>query len=238
VLALILLLPVLGLCWALVRGTSEGPALFRQRRMGRNGQRFVLYKFRSMHIRRRARGPSHTVQNDMRITAVGAFLRRFKLDELPQFWNVVKGDMSLVGPRPKLPHHEGLLMPYRPGLTGHATLAFRHEERMLMEVPAREVDLFYQTVVKPIKACLDIRYMESATFLSDVAVLLNTMLRCFNCSADGRQELCGLLRRHAPEHLDRLAAAPRTPAPSKPMRTPTSVPELIDEPAVDLDDAA
>jgi lipopolysaccharide/colanic/teichoic acid biosynthesis glycosyltransferase len=235
-LALLGLAPVLGLCWVLVRCTSRGPAFFRQKRMGRNGQEFELYKFRSMRCNIDCEGPSHTVHNDLRITPVGALLRRYKLDELPQFWNVLKGDMSLVGPRPKLPHHELLYMPYRPGLTGHATLAFRHEERMLLEVPSHEIDHFYEAVVKPIKAELDVHYMEGATFLSDVNVLARTMVRCLNSNADARRELRNLLSRYAPGSMDRLAP-PRSVAPIS-LRPPTFVPELTDELAGDLDDAA
>lgn len=231
------LLPVLALCWLLVRCTSRGPAFFRQRRMGRNGQEFELYKFRSMRCEADEVGPSHTVHNDLRITRVGALLRRYKLDELPQFWNVLKGDMSLVGPRPKLPRHEVLHMPYRPGLTGRATLAFRHEERMLLEIPSDEIDLFYEAVVKPIKVELDVCYMEKATFLSDVRVLARTMVRCLKSSVDGRRELKDLLNRYAPEHLDRLAP-PRSVAPVISLRPPALDAELNDEFAGDLDDAA
>ena len=234
--ALLGLSPVLAICWILVRCTSRGPALFRQRRMGRNGQEFELYKFRSMRCESRSGGPSHTVHNDLRITRVGALLRRYKVDEVPQFWNVLKGDMSLVGPRPKLPHHELLRMPYRPGLTGHATLAFRHEERMLMEVPSHEVEHFYEAVVKPMKAELDVRYMERATFLSDLKVLARTSVRCLNSRADARRELRDLMSRYAPESIDRLTP-PRSVAPV--VFRPTSfVPEPTDEYAGDMDDAA
>jgi lipopolysaccharide/colanic/teichoic acid biosynthesis glycosyltransferase len=236
-LALLGLLPVLVLCWFLVRCTSPGPVFFRQRRMGRNGQEFELYKFRSMRHDSHSSGPSLTAHNDLRITPLGALLRRYKLDELPQFWNVLKGDMSLVGPRPKLPRYELLCMPYRPGLTGHATLAFRHEERMLLEVPSQEIDHFYEAVVKPIKAGLDVRYMERATFLSDVGVLARTMICCFHCSADARRELRDLLSRYAPQHMYRLKPA-RTVAPVISLRPPAFVPELTDEFAGDLDDAA
>jgi lipopolysaccharide/colanic/teichoic acid biosynthesis glycosyltransferase len=85
--ALLGLLPLLVLCWMLVRSTSAGPVFFKQRRMGRNGSEFDLYKFRSMHWQHNGSGPGHTVQNDLRITRVGALLRRYNLDELPQFWN-------------------------------------------------------------------------------------------------------------------------------------------------------
>lgn len=237
-LALTMLFPVLALCWFLVRSTSPGPVFFKQRRMGRGGRGFHLYKFRSMYWQRRSKGPSHTVHNDLRITPVGKMLRRYKLDELPQFWNVLKGDMSLVGPRPKLPRHEVLHMPYRPGLTGRATLAFRHEERMLMEVADHDVDHFYEAVVKPIKAELDIRYMEEATFLDDLNLLACTMIRCLHCSVDGRHELRELLKTYAPEHLARLAR-PRTGVPVTTALGPQAFDlEMKDKFAGDLDDAA
>jgi lipopolysaccharide/colanic/teichoic acid biosynthesis glycosyltransferase len=205
--------------------------------MGRNGQEFELYKFRSMRCGSHGCGPSHTVLNDHRITRLGAQLRRFKLDELPQFWNVLKGDMSLVGPRPKLPDHEPLRMPYRPGLTGRATLAFRHEERMLLEVPSHEIDLFYEIVVKQIKAQLDVQYMERATFLSDLNVLARTTVRCLNSRADARRELRELLSRYASQHMDRLAPQ-RHVAPVINLRPPNLVPELTERLAGKLDDAA
>jgi lipopolysaccharide/colanic/teichoic acid biosynthesis glycosyltransferase len=119
-----------------------------------------------------------TVTGDPRITALGAFLRRYKLDELPQFWNVLIGDMSLVGPRPKLPHHEGLNLSYRPGITGMATLAFRDEENLLSVIPQYQLDSVYDKYIKPTKARLDSEYMKSATFWSDLTVLWSTAFSC------------------------------------------------------------
>ena len=195
--ALLALSPVVTLCWILVRLGSPGPAFFSQHRMGRNGNEFILYKFRSMRIRRSVHAASHTVHDDDRITPVGKYLRRYKLDELPQFWNVVKGDMSLVGPRPKLSHHEALYMPYRPGLTGKATLAFRNEERMLLKVPLHQVDQFYQAVVKPIKAELDSAYMERATLASDLRIMLRTFASCLNYRENVSEELATLMADYA-----------------------------------------
>jgi hypothetical protein len=140
--------------------------------------------------------------------------------------------MSLVGPRPKLPQYEMLHMPYRPGLTGEATLAFRHEEKMLTEVPEDEVPGFYEAVIKPIKAELDIRYMERATFLDDVGMLARTMVRCLEFSVDARRELRVLMRDHAPEHLGQLAP-PRIIIP-----VITTVRPLSDEFEGDWDDVA
>lgn len=175
--ALVLLMPFMAVVAALIWLDSGGPVLFRQKRMGGNGREFTLCKFRSMHVERDYHS-CITVSGDARITRIGAVLRRYKLDELPQFWNVLRGDMGLVGPRPKLPHHEALHMTYRPGLTGAATLAFRNEESFLSGIPANELEAFYEMFVKPAKARLDFDYMRRATFLSDMAVLARTLTSC------------------------------------------------------------
>lgn len=234
--SLAVLSPVFAACWILVAFTSSGSGIFRQMRAGRYGTTFALYKFRSMRNSSAEGCLAHTVHNDGRITSVGAVLRRYKLDELPQFWNVLKGDMSLVGPRPKLPHHEGLEMPYRPGLTGKATLAFRHEERMLLEVQPDQVEQFYQEVVKPIKAQLDLEYMREATFLSDVRLLWQTMKRCIHCPADPRAELLEMVDRYAPQarhYLTDVETLQQHYAPEK-----ITGSGFGEELAPDLDDAA
>jgi lipopolysaccharide/colanic/teichoic acid biosynthesis glycosyltransferase len=174
---LLALSPVMLVIVLLVRLDSPGPALFRQRRAGRNREEFILFKFRSMRVEG-SDGPAITVSGDGRVTAVGAFLRRYKLDELPQFWNVLKGNMSLVGPRPKLPHHEGLDLPYRPGITGIATLAFREEEKILAGIPREKLEAFYESFIKPRKAQLDLEYMQSATLGSDLKLLWTTCASC------------------------------------------------------------
>ena len=111
------------------------------------------------------------------MTSVGRVLRRFKLDELPQLYNVLRGDMSLVGPRPKLPNHDPAPMACRPGVTGAATLAFRHEARILSNVAADRIEGFYEQYIGPRKLRLDSEYMERVTLLSDIRVLLATVLR-------------------------------------------------------------
>jgi lipopolysaccharide/colanic/teichoic acid biosynthesis glycosyltransferase len=185
--ALVVFLPLMLLAAILVRFGSEGPVFFRQRRMGRNGRDFILYKFRSM-CPKKGNNSSITVTGDARITPVGALLRRYKLDELPQFWNVLRGDMSLVGPRPKLPHHEALLLPCRPGITGVATLAFRREEEFLSEIPEDQLETFYETFVKPAKAQLDLEYMRTATLVSDLKVLWRTASACLFPADDALAE--------------------------------------------------
>ena len=179
--ALLALAPLFLAIALLVYLSSPGPVFFRQRRMGRNGSEFTLYKFRSMHASD-ATGSPITVIGDSRITRVGAFLRRLKLDELPQFWNVLIGDMSLVGPRPKLPQHEALYLRVRPGITGPATLAFRQEEEVLASIPRHELDSFYQEVIKPSKAWIDMDYISRATFRSDLRLLSDTCTSCLGIS--------------------------------------------------------
>lgn len=176
---LIVFFPLMVLIGISIALTSPGPILFRQRRMGKRGTLFTIYKFRTM-VNGAESGPSITVQGDKRITRIGAILRKFKLDELPQFINVIKGDMSFVGPRPKLPHHESLHMPFRPGITGAATLAFRCEEELLRRVHADNLDFFYARTVKPLKAKLDWEYMQRATWWSDLGLLWCTLTACLS----------------------------------------------------------
>ena len=175
--ALVALSPILCVVAAAIRFTSPGPIVFRQQRAGKNRNLFTIYKFRTMVENSEAIGPGHTAKDDPRITLIGAFLRRFKLDELPQLFNVLLGDMSLVGPRPKLPHHDHAVFVCRPGVTGAATLAFRDEQRILCEVPPEDLDGFYQAHVVPRKLELDASYMSRATLISDIGVLIATVAR-------------------------------------------------------------
>ena len=200
--ALIAFSPLMLLAAVFVRFGSAGPVFFRQRRMGRNGHEFTLYKFRSM-CPRKGNNSFITVSGDIRITPVGAFLRRYKLDELPQFWNVLRGDMSLVGPRPKLPHHEALRMACRPGITGAATLAFRNEEEFLSEIPEDQLETFYETFVKPAKAHLDLEYLRTATLSSDLKILWRTATACL-LTKDNAAESAETIMQY--EHAARVRA--------------------------------
>jgi lipopolysaccharide/colanic/teichoic acid biosynthesis glycosyltransferase len=178
VLALLFVSPALLLITLLVRYESPGPAIFRQKRVGQYGVLFTVFKFRTMTIAAHEEGPSLTKRGDPRVTKVGEFLRRHKLDELPQLFNVLRGEMSLVGPRPKVPHLEVMYMPFRPGLTGAATLAFRYEEEMLHDIPNDDLESYYSRIIKPLKAKIDWDYMSRATPASDFALLYETARCC------------------------------------------------------------
>jgi lipopolysaccharide/colanic/teichoic acid biosynthesis glycosyltransferase len=180
VFALLLFWPLLILAAVLVRYKSPGPVIFRQKRVGRDGVLFTVFKFRTMAVDAQNDGPSLTKRGDPRVTRFGGFLRKYKLDELPQLINVLRGDMSLVGPRPKLPHLEVMHMPFRPGVTGAATLAFRCEEEMLQDIPDEELETYYCMMIKPLKAKIDWDYMSGASFTSDLALMWETVFSCIS----------------------------------------------------------
>jgi lipopolysaccharide/colanic/teichoic acid biosynthesis glycosyltransferase len=182
VIALILFSPLMLLVAWLIKITSEGPALFRQERVGLHQQPFVIFKFRTMHSRCEPfdYGPTVTRHGDSRMTKVGALLRRLKVDELPQLINVVRGEMSFVGPRPKLALHENLCMLCRPGITGAATIEFSHEEVLLSGVPDELVERYVTTVLNPEKCKLDIQYIETTKFSTDLKILMHTVFKLSN----------------------------------------------------------
>ena len=165
---------------ACVRFTSNGNAIFSQERIGLRGDPFQIYKFRSMASAcGQNTGIGLTQNGDMRVTPLGRFLRKLKLDELPQFYNVLRGDMSLIGPRPKLHQYAAMFnMPYRPGISGAATVFFRNEEDILRDIPALELDSFYKEHIKPVKARIDVCYMCQATPSTDMRMLTETFMSC------------------------------------------------------------
>lgn len=178
---LVLLIPVLAVTATLIRLTSPGPAIFSQVRLGRHGRPFRMYKFRSMVADAARRGAGVTVGGDPRVTGVGRFLRRAKLDELPQLWNVLRGDMSLVGPRPEVPEFADMfpdqyrrILHVRPGITHRGTLAFRTEEAILAQAPLGEARRFYIDRVMPRKLAMYEACLEDP-LLRDVLTILETV---------------------------------------------------------------
>jgi lipopolysaccharide/colanic/teichoic acid biosynthesis glycosyltransferase len=190
-LALLLLLgPLIVVLSIAVRLTSRGPAFYRATRV-RPGGTFTLYKLRSMRVGGDTAGPGITSRGDRRVTRVGRILRRTKLDELPQLWNVVRGDMALVGPRPEDPRYVDLADPLHarvygalPGITSPTALAYRNEETIVAETArelaraygrseatAEDVDRAYREVVQPAKLAMDADYLASQSTRTDLAVL-------------------------------------------------------------------
>lgn len=175
--AMPLLAPLMLAIAVLVRLTSPGRILFLQKRAGRGGRSFTIAKFRTLVDSAEGTHPAVTTTRNQRFTPIGRFLRRWKLDELPQLANVLAGDMSLVGPRPKLVELTLGVHWCRPGITGAATLAFAREEAVLDRVPAHRLQACYHSVVLPAKQRIDTEYMDRATLLSDVKLLADTVLR-------------------------------------------------------------
>lgn len=180
-LGLLPLSPLLLIIAAAIKLTSPGPVFFRQRRMGQHGRPFELIKFRSMVHRATVHGPLVTAGGDRRITHVGALLRRSKLDELPQLWNVLRGDMALVGPRPEVPpyveHYPelfDLVLRQRPGITDICTLQLRNEEQILAE--AEHPEEYYVEKLLPRKLAASIREGWRRNVWRDTRILLATVL--------------------------------------------------------------
>jgi lipopolysaccharide/colanic/teichoic acid biosynthesis glycosyltransferase len=182
-LALLLLAPLLLAIAAWIRLDSPGPALFRQERVGRGGRPFRIHKFRTMVADAPQRGPAITVGDDARVTRAGRWLRRWRFDELPQFVDVLVGDMSLVGPRPEVPRYVALYPPalrdevlaLRPGMTDPASIANLDESALLARAADPEREYVEVLLPRKLKASLD--YARTATLGSDVVVLWRTLRR-------------------------------------------------------------
>ena len=181
-LGLVVLAPLLAALALAVRLDSGGPVLFRQVRIGRGGTPFRIVKFRTMRTDAEAVGGPLTVGSDPRVTRVGRWLRASKLDELPQLWNVVVGDMALVGPRPEVPKFVAMydarqrrVLSVRPGITDPASIRYRHENRVLAEAddPAEA----YLRTVMPEKLEINLAYLERRTLASDLGVIFATLAR-------------------------------------------------------------
>ncbi len=179
-LGLVLVSPVLAAIALLVKSDSRGPVLHVAQRVGAHGRIFRLYKFRTMSVGSDRTGPAITTAGDSRITRAGRFLRRTKLDELPQLFNVLKGDMSLVGPRPEDPRYVRLYTPaerevlkVRPGLTGAASLVYRDEAALLV---GPDWEQRYIKEIMPRKLSIELDYLARRTLVRDVELAVRTLL--------------------------------------------------------------
>jgi lipopolysaccharide/colanic/teichoic acid biosynthesis glycosyltransferase len=166
----------------LIKFTSRGPALYRQQRMGLNFQPFDILKFRTMVVDAHKLGGQITAGRDPRITTVGHFLRKSKIDELPQLINVVKGEMSFVGPRPEVPRYVEMfrddyaeLLKVRPGITDIASLKYRHESDLLGE--SEDPENTYVQEILPDKIALAKEYIRRSSILFDLQLIFKTVLR-------------------------------------------------------------
>jgi lipopolysaccharide/colanic/teichoic acid biosynthesis glycosyltransferase len=180
---LLLLAPLLLLVALWVRLDSPGPVLFRQERVGRHGQTFRIHKFRTMVTAPAGSGAPLTVGLDPRVTRCGQFLRRYKLDELPQLLDVIRGQMSLVGPRPEIPRYvahypeavRDRVLSVRPGMTDLASLQFIDENELL--ATGADPERIYLETVLPRKLGLALEYVDRQSLLLDLRIILLTLLR-------------------------------------------------------------
>lgn len=186
---LVVLAPVFGLIAFIVKLGDGGPIFFVQTRVGLGGKFFKIVKFRSMIVRKGAAGSSLTVGADQRITPVGEYLRRFKLDELPQLWNVLCGVMSFVGPRPEVPMFVMNYSPsgrevlkLKPGITDPASFAFFDESEVLSRVADPEA--FYREYIMVEKIRINLEYASRATLRTDLVLILATVARAFGFHLD------------------------------------------------------
>jgi lipopolysaccharide/colanic/teichoic acid biosynthesis glycosyltransferase len=177
---LLVLAPALLLLALWIRWDSPGPALYRQQRVGRGGKLFSIYKFRTMHVRSED-GAQLTVERDPRITRAGAWLRRYKLDELPQLLNVVLGNMSLVGPRPEVPRYVAcypeplrrIVLSVDPGITDWASILYKDENAVLAR--SADPERAYIDTILPAKLDYYVRYVRERSFWIDLQIIARTL---------------------------------------------------------------
>ncbi|MDD5173076.1 MAG: sugar transferase [Patescibacteria group bacterium] len=180
-LGIISTLPLLILITITIRIDSKGPIFYKGIRMGRFNKSFKILKFRTMFVNSEINGPPITIKNDTRITKVGRFLRKYKLDELPQFINVLKGEMSLVGPRPEIPlyfkyyteEEEKIILSVRPGITDYGSIEFHDESKLLAGSKNPVED--YVKKIKDKKVKLQLQYIKNQCLWLDVKIILKTI---------------------------------------------------------------
>ncbi|WP_317852233.1 sugar transferase [Paraclostridium sp. AKS81] len=177
---LVILSPILLLIAIFIKIDSKGPVFFKQQRVGKNKKVFEIYKFRTMVTDAEKIGKQITIGNDSRITNVGKFIRKCKLDELPQLLNVLRGEMSLVGPRPEVPRYVDLYDEYqeqillvKPGITDYASIEFRNENEILGG--SINPEKTYISEVMPVKIDLNLKYIKKISLIEDIHLILKTI---------------------------------------------------------------
>ena len=182
-LGLIILSPMLIIVTILIKKGSDGPVFFKQIRVGENEKEFLILKFRTMVVDAEKLGKQITIGNDSRITKIGALLRKYKLDELPQLINVFKGEMSLVGPRPEVPRYVKLyteeqrkVLKIKPGITDLASLRYKDENDLLGD--KQDPEAFYINTVMPDKLSLNLEYMKKNNVIFDIYIIIKTIVKC------------------------------------------------------------
>ena len=187
--AIIVLLPVLIAVALIVKFTSSGPALYKGSRTGRFGVPFRILKFRTMVVDAEQLGGPSTALNDSRLTPVGKSLRKYKLDELPELLNIIRGEMSVVGPRPQVKMYTDLyseeeqaILSIRPGLTDYATIEFVHMDQVLGD---DDVDEKYRTEIEPAKNKLRLKYVRERSLLVDLRIVVRTVFRLLGLASNG-----------------------------------------------------
>jgi len=195
-LGLALLSPLLASIALLIKTTSRGPVFFRQDRVGRGGRLFRIFKFRTMVNGRPGNGRNVTVSRDRRITGVGRFLRRSKIDELPQLFNVLCGEMSIVGPRPEVPEYVDLfwreyepILRIRPGITHRASILYRDEEKLLNV--SDDPERFYVEEVMPRKLALYTQDLDRESLGRDVRTIFDTIVSVARVTSSDRLPASG-----------------------------------------------
>lgn len=176
--------PILVVLAILIKAGDKGPIFYRGVRVGQNGRVFRIFKFRSMVVNAEKIGGASTADDDSRITRIGKFLRKYKLDELPQLLNVLKGEMSFVGPRPQVPwavdlytKEESRLLTLRPGLTDYASVIFSNEGAILHGT--ENPDQVYLEKIAPAKIKLGLMYVQNRSLMTDIRIICVTILRIF-----------------------------------------------------------
>ncbi len=186
-LGILITLPILFIIGIVIKLTSKGPVLYMQKRVGKNNLDFTIIKFRTMNVNADKLGLLSFGDNDPRITSVGGVLRKFRLDELPQFFNILKGEMSFVGPRPEVRKYvdfyneqQRKVLNFKPGVTDFACIKFIDIEDKILHANKKDSDRIYIEEIMPQKIAANLSYFTRANFFSDLKIIFFTIAKTFN----------------------------------------------------------